>query len=96
MAVINTGAINRVLLDQAFARSVDHARCVDKPKRRMRDPEVAALVNCIHDERMGQWVREPSPGMPELAEFDTLHVRDMAGLETPVFVHLVLSLAPAK
>lgn len=80
----------------AIVADVDGRQSVDKLKRRMRDPEVAALVNYIPDERTGQWVREPSQEMPELAEFDTQHLREMAGFKTFMFVHLVLSFSSTK
>lgn len=65
--------------------------CVDKLKQRMRDPEVNTLVDYIPDEDTGEWVREPSREMPNLAEFDSQHTRANRAFHTFMFSHVVLA-----
>lgn len=70
--------------------------CVDKLKRRMRDPEVNTLVNYIPDEDTGEWIREPSGEMPKLADFDTQHTRANRVFQTFMFSHMVLAFRPQE
>jgi hypothetical protein len=68
--------------------------CVNKLKRRMRDPEVNSLVDYIPDAGTGEWLREPSGEMPGLADFDTQHTRTDCAFQTFMFSHLVLPFHP--
>ncbi len=68
--------------------------CVNKLKQRMRDPEINTLVDYIPDEGTGEWLREPSREMPNLADFDTQHIRADRAFQSFVFSHLVLPFHP--
>jgi len=60
----------------------------------MRDPEVNTLVDYVPDAGTGEWLREPSREMPDLADFDTQHTRANGAFQTFMFSHLVLPFHP--
>lgn len=70
--------------------------CVDKLKSALRDEDLNSVLNYVPDEHNGAWVREPSREMVELADFDTQHHRVLAGFETFMFAHLVLTFPSAS